>query len=126
MYYSFSMKKAADTHSEYVILIAFPRQQWLRERVLLLHCQFTDCLVIIHDPITQFWKRKIGVMPGKNCNNMNGDDDDDFDDEMALWMLSWSHLCCMICFFCVPDTAHHIHKTRRPKGNRVDGPEDGE
>jgi hypothetical protein len=24
--------KATDTHSEYVILIAFPRQQWLRER----------------------------------------------------------------------------------------------
>jgi len=26
------MTKATDTHSEYVILIAFPRQQWLRER----------------------------------------------------------------------------------------------
>ena len=26
--------KATDTHSEYVILIAFPRQQWLRERTL--------------------------------------------------------------------------------------------
>jgi hypothetical protein len=24
--------KAADTHSEYVIFIAYPRQQWLRER----------------------------------------------------------------------------------------------
>jgi hypothetical protein len=24
--------KATDTQSEYVILIAFPRQQWLRER----------------------------------------------------------------------------------------------
>jgi hypothetical protein len=32
--------KATDTHSEYVILIAFPRQQWLHERAsvpLLLH-----------------------------------------------------------------------------------------
>ena len=27
---------ATDTHSEYVILIAFPRQQWLRERSSLL------------------------------------------------------------------------------------------
>jgi hypothetical protein len=27
--------KATNTHSEYVILIAFPRQQWLRERVSL-------------------------------------------------------------------------------------------
>jgi hypothetical protein len=24
--------KATDTHSEYIILIVFPRQQWLRER----------------------------------------------------------------------------------------------
>jgi hypothetical protein len=28
--------KATDTHSEYVILIAFPRQQWLRERATML------------------------------------------------------------------------------------------
>jgi hypothetical protein len=35
--------KATDTQSEYVILIAFPRQQWSRERASLLrvyvHCQ---------------------------------------------------------------------------------------
>jgi hypothetical protein len=30
--------KATDTHSEYVILIAFPRQQWLRELSSMLHC----------------------------------------------------------------------------------------
>ena len=29
--------KATDTHSEYVILIAFAWQQWLRERASLLH-----------------------------------------------------------------------------------------
>ena len=28
--------RATDTHPEYVILIAFPRQQWLHERALLL------------------------------------------------------------------------------------------
>jgi hypothetical protein len=28
--------KATNTHSEYVILIAFPRQQWLRERASVL------------------------------------------------------------------------------------------
>jgi hypothetical protein len=28
--------KATDTHSEYVIFIAFPRQQWLRERSSIL------------------------------------------------------------------------------------------
>jgi len=30
--------KATDTHSEYVILIPFPRRQWLRERVSILRC----------------------------------------------------------------------------------------
>jgi len=29
--------KATDTHSEYVTLIAFIRQQWLHERSLMLH-----------------------------------------------------------------------------------------
>jgi hypothetical protein len=28
--------KATDIHSEYVIVIAFPRQQWLRERISFL------------------------------------------------------------------------------------------
>jgi hypothetical protein len=28
--------KATDTHSKYVILIAFPRQHWLRERASML------------------------------------------------------------------------------------------
>jgi hypothetical protein len=30
---AYCMTKAADTRPEYVMLIAFPRQQWLRERV---------------------------------------------------------------------------------------------
>jgi hypothetical protein len=33
--------KATDTRSEYVILIAFPRQQWLRERASML--RYTSC-----------------------------------------------------------------------------------
>ena len=38
--------KATDTHSECVILIAFPRQQWLRERSSMLRCTYTACLVL--------------------------------------------------------------------------------
>jgi hypothetical protein len=39
--------KATDTHSEYVILIAFSRQQWLRERPTMLrwHVQCLTCYV---------------------------------------------------------------------------------
>jgi hypothetical protein len=34
--------EAADTHSEYVILTAFPRQQWLRERASMLSYTYTS------------------------------------------------------------------------------------
>jgi hypothetical protein len=39
--------KATDTHSEYVILvlIAFPRQQWLRERASMLRYTYIASLV---------------------------------------------------------------------------------
>jgi hypothetical protein len=37
--------KATDTHSQYVILIAFPRQQSLRERASILSYTYIACLV---------------------------------------------------------------------------------
>jgi hypothetical protein len=37
--------KATDTHSQYIILIAFPRQQWLRERASVLCYAYIACLV---------------------------------------------------------------------------------
>ena len=39
--------KATDTHSEYVILIAFPRQQWLRERSSMLRYSTLPVLFFI-------------------------------------------------------------------------------
>ena len=45
MRYACWVNKTTDKHSEYVILIAFARQQWLRERAsMLLHKQIA-CLV---------------------------------------------------------------------------------
>jgi len=38
--------KATITHSEYVILIAFPLQQWLRERASLLCYTYITCLAL--------------------------------------------------------------------------------
>jgi hypothetical protein len=40
--------KAADTHSAYVKLTAFPRQQWLRERASALRYIYIACRVIIY------------------------------------------------------------------------------
>ena len=37
------LTKATDTHSEYIKLIAFPQQQWLRECALMLHL-YVNCL----------------------------------------------------------------------------------
>jgi len=38
--------KVTDTHSEYVIPIAFPRQQRLRQRVSVLRYTYLACLVL--------------------------------------------------------------------------------
>ena len=38
--------KATNTHSQYVILIALPLQQWLRERASVLRYTHIACLVI--------------------------------------------------------------------------------
>jgi len=37
--------KPTDTHSEYVILIAFTLQQWLSERTSMSRYMYTACLV---------------------------------------------------------------------------------
>jgi hypothetical protein len=38
--------KATNTHLRYVILIAFPQQQWLQERASMLRYTYIACLVI--------------------------------------------------------------------------------
>ena len=38
--------KAADTHTEYVILIVFPPQQWLHGRALKLRHTYSACFAI--------------------------------------------------------------------------------
>ena len=35
-----------NTHSEYVILIAFPQQHWLHERALILRDTYIACLFL--------------------------------------------------------------------------------
>ena len=47
-------KQATHTHSEYLMLIAFQRQQWLRERASMLSYRYmyTACLVKFHYTVT--------------------------------------------------------------------------
>jgi hypothetical protein len=46
--FEFWIYKAANTHSEYVIIIAFPLQQWLHKPALVLLYLYTTCLVFSH------------------------------------------------------------------------------
>ena len=45
MRFAWSVPKATNTHSEYVILIAFPLHQWLREHISMLRSAFIACPV---------------------------------------------------------------------------------
>jgi hypothetical protein len=51
------LNKATDTHSEYAIITAFPRQQWLRERTsmlrLCLHCLSCIFIPVPNDDFTK-------------------------------------------------------------------------
>ena len=47
-------------HSEYVILIAFPLQQWIQERPFVLRYMYIACLLMSLIPRTGF---KIGSFP---------------------------------------------------------------
>jgi hypothetical protein len=45
--------KSTNTHSEYVILIDFPQQQWLHERASMLRYTYIACLLWM----LTFWRR---------------------------------------------------------------------
>jgi len=47
MRFACCITKPTDTNSEYVILTAFPLQQRLRERALILRNKYIACLVLI-------------------------------------------------------------------------------
>ena len=61
MRFACCITKATDTYSEYVIILtAFPRQQWLRERASLLHYMYIACLVKIMavHVLTEWWRAR--------------------------------------------------------------------
>jgi len=47
MSFAYWINKATNTHSEYVILVAFPLQQWLHERASKLCYTYIACFVFI-------------------------------------------------------------------------------
>ena len=47
MRFEYWITKTTDTHSEYVILTAFPRRQCLRERASVLCYMYTACHILL-------------------------------------------------------------------------------
>ena len=48
------LPKVTNTHSEYVILIPFPLQQWLHERAAMLRCTYVVWLVMLTSHLRLF------------------------------------------------------------------------
>jgi hypothetical protein len=48
MHFAYWITTAGDLHAEYVILIAFPRQQCLRERAAILRYMYLALLFLMH------------------------------------------------------------------------------
>jgi hypothetical protein len=63
MRFACRITKATDTHLEYVILIAFPRQQWLRERASMLRFTYIACRV---------WARTVFLQLRRNFRAQHG------------------------------------------------------
>jgi hypothetical protein len=56
------LAKAKNTHSEYVILIDIPLQQWLQERASMLRHMYTACLVASQNIVDGFQGRQFTVI----------------------------------------------------------------
>ena len=53
--------KATDTHTEYVIFIAFPVEQWLRVRVSVLRYTYNDSLACYYNEKPFYGHKKHGT-----------------------------------------------------------------
>jgi hypothetical protein len=67
--------KATGTHSEYVILIAFPWQQWFHKLASVLHYTYIACLVLdecrpTFEMYLIFHVQRINISTRKFCHDM--------------------------------------------------------
>jgi len=61
---------ATNTHSQYVILIAFPLQQWLHEHASLLRYTYIDCRVFVLCCVGSFLCDGLITRPEESCTHM--------------------------------------------------------
>jgi len=63
---SYWITKAINTHSKYVILIAFPLQQWLHESASILRYTYIACRIISYIGCVSGWARLFKIVR-PNC-----------------------------------------------------------
>ena len=56
--------KDTDTHTEYVTVFGFPRQQWLRERAPVFHYTYIAYLVSVNVIVISYYLFPIFLMQG--------------------------------------------------------------
>jgi hypothetical protein len=67
--------KATSTHSEYVIFIAFPLQQWLYERASMLRYTQNGCIVCVKNICFEFSENPRNYFVADNESQTNGETD---------------------------------------------------
>jgi len=90
MHCEYWIPKATDTHSEYVTLIAFPRQQWLRERASMLRYTYFACLIVCGIIRDKYIRITSELNHDATCTTVNG------------WRVVWADflkdkIFCMSC-----------------------------
>ena len=69
MRFACRITKATNTHSEYVTLIAFPRQQWLHERSSVLRYAYITCFVTSSEGHKTCFRKKLHLQEPKKVDN---------------------------------------------------------
>ena len=82
--------KATNTHSQYVILIAFPRQQWLRERASMLRHTWPTVLVLYRYANTP--RLSVKVLAPKTRITVYFR----FSQRCSYWLNSWDLQCQLV------------------------------
>jgi len=59
MHIACKIPTATNTHSRYVIHIAFPLQHWLHECASMFHCTHTACLVVVNLKLLKYSMKMI-------------------------------------------------------------------
>jgi hypothetical protein len=75
MRFAFWITKATDTHSQDVILIAFPRQQWLRESASMLRFTYIACLVFLRHSCVWAYYAPYTMDTVSSCHGSIAEDD---------------------------------------------------